>query len=121
MKLSVEVEIAKRIMSEAGLHGITIAPKKSPNKKDVFVGFVPVLILYFGRMFEKSILNTRRMLMSASIANAIGETTAITFVRDSFKINENINPRINIDVMTPNVIIQPNLIICFAVLLGSRV
>ena len=118
IKLIVEVDIAKRITREAGLQGITIAPKKRPKRKEVFVGFVPVLIEYLGRNFVKSTSNIRRILTTARIANTIGEIIPITFVRDSFKMNEKINPNVNIEVIIPAVIIHANLIICFPVSFG---
>ena len=53
------------------------------------------------------------MLTRASIPNAIGLIIPMAFVKDSWRKKVKINPKMNIEVITPNVMIIPKNIIVF--------
>ena len=102
--------LAKKAAINAGLHGITIAPKKNPKIKALSSGFFAVFTFAFGKNLEKSRLNIKNKLIIPSIANAIGETMPMTFVNDSCKRVVNIKPRRVINITTPKTTIKPNKI-----------
>lgn len=100
---------AKNVAINAGLHGIKIAPKKKPKMKALFRGLLFVVWIFsFGINLDKSTLNIRAKLINPRIANAIGEITAITFVRDFCKIVVKINPNKIIKMIIPADIVNPN-------------
>jgi hypothetical protein len=112
-KVIVEVEIAKRIASEAGLHGRTISPKNRPKMNASQSGFVRIGELNFGKIFPISMFNIIRILITARIPNAIGLIIPIALVRDFWRKNVKISPKINIETITPNVTKNPKRIYVF--------
>ena len=109
----IEVLIANSIAKDAGLHGSTIAPKKSPKMKALRRGFLVTGALTLGKSFPKSKLNIKKILMMVKIPNAIGEIIPITFVKDFCKKKVKIKPNKNIEVKTPKLTTIPNPIIVF--------
>ncbi len=53
------------------------------------------------------------MLIIASMINATGETIAITFVKETWRIVVNINPRSSMNSITPDMVIRPREIYSF--------
>ena len=82
-KVTVDKVLTKRAAINNGLQGITIAPKKKPNMKELKRGFLVIGILTLGINSPKSILNIKRRLIMVSIPKAIGETTPITFDKET--------------------------------------
>lgn len=113
MNSVVDVLIANRITSEAGLHGRTIAPKNRPNTNDVVIGFFRNGNFVFGICTGILMLKIRIKLIIPSIMKATGERIDIAFVSDDSSIFENISPTINIDKTIPKVIIHVSFGIIF--------
>jgi len=84
-----------------GLQGITINPKNNPKKKASKLGFLNFGLLNFGKNLEKSISNINIKLIIANMLNAVGDTIPITFVSETLSMVVNINPMINIKLITP--------------------
>ena len=108
MKKLAVVVFKNKAAIKAGLHGITIAPKKNPNRKAFFKGFLDVGVLNLGKNFPKSKLKIKNKLITANKVNAIGDITPITFVNETCKIKENTNPNSNINNIKPETTINPN-------------
>ena len=107
MKDVVEEEIANSIARLAGLQGSTISPKNSPKSKASHNGFSFIGELNLGKIFPMFMLNIISRLIIARIPNAIGLMIPIALVRDSCKKKVKISPKINIEIITPNVTIKP--------------
>ena len=112
-KLSTSKLLAKNAAINAGLQGITMAPKKNPNKNAFVIGFLAPGVFILGINLLKSKLKIKNMLMIPKIPNAMGEIIEITFVRDSWRIVVNIRPRAIIKARTPATTNRPNKIIAF--------
>lgn len=108
MKLVVEVDMANKIARDAGLQGKTISPKNNPNKNASHKGFCCIGELNLGKSFPISKLNIIKMLMMARIPNAIGLIIPMELVRDFCNKKVKINPKINIETITPNVTVNPS-------------
>lgn len=65
-----------------GLHGITIAPKNSPKRKDLNHGFSEPGVLILGAYFPISISKMSNRLINVNIMKAIGEITPIALVSE---------------------------------------
>lgn len=100
-KLSNSKARAKNTATKAGLHGITIAPKKKPNKRALHKGFFFTGELNRGKNLPKLILKIKTKLTKPNIAKAIGETSPMTLVNEACNNVVNINPKPNIKVKTP--------------------
>lgn len=108
-KLSNRKALAKKAVINAGLHGITIAPKKKPNMNALFIGLLfSVLIFDLGINLEKSKSNIKAKLISPKIKKAIGEIIPITLVRDFCRSVVKINPNKIIKIIIPVKIVNPN-------------
>lgn len=109
MKSVVDVLIANKTISDAGLQGRTIAPKKIPNKNELISGFFKIGEEIFGIKFEKLKLKIRNKLTIPKIPNAIGEIIDIAFVKEASRIFVKINPTMKREVITPSVTNSPSL------------
>lgn len=107
-KFDPAIVFVKSAAMNNGLHGMTIAPKKNPNRSALKKGFLTAGVWNFGRNLPMSILKISSILIIASIVNAIGDTIPITLFRESCKNVVNINPSKNINKITPKVMIIPN-------------
>jgi len=107
-KFSINNALARKAAIKPGLHGITMAPKKKPNPNALFQGFLLVFTLTFGKNLPKSKSNIKNILIIPNMAKAIGETIAITLVKDCCKRVVKISPKSNIKIMTPETTIAPN-------------
>jgi len=107
-KLSNNKALAKKAAIKAGLQGITMAPKKKPKPNALFKGFLLIGAFILGKNLEKSTLNIRNKLIIPNIAKAIGETIAITLVKDCCNKVVKIRPKSNMKIMTPKTTIAPN-------------
>jgi len=107
------VTIANNKIREAGLHGRTIIPKKRPKANALRNGFLKFGESYFGIIFEKSKSNIKNKLTRPKKANAIGEITLITFVRELLSKKEKMNPMRSMEDMIPRVTVHPSLITLF--------
>jgi hypothetical protein len=84
MKSIVVTPIVNKAAINAGLQGITIAPKKNPKTKALRKGLLRIgALTFFGIILLKSKSRIRKMLMIDRIPNAIGEITPITFVNEA--------------------------------------
>ena len=108
-KSTVDVLIANKTISDAGLHGRTIAPKNKPKIKALNKGFFLIGAFTLGNNLPISKLNIIRILIKAKRPKAIGLIIPIAFVKDSWSRNVNINPKTNIEIITPEVTTSPNL------------
>ena len=109
IKFSNKRALAKKAAIKAGLHGITIAPKKKPKIKAFFIGFLlPVWTFVFGTNLEKSVSNIKAKLIIPKIAKAIGETIPIILVSDFCNIVVKISPNRIIKTIIPIRIVKPN-------------
>ena len=109
----VEVLMANKTISDAGLHGRIIAPKKKPNPKELKKGFLAFGVTILGKNLVKLKLKIKNKLTIARIPKAIGDTIPITFVNETCKNFVKINPNKNIETITPKATIKPNKIIVF--------
>ena len=112
-KSTVDVLIANKTMSDAGLHGNTIAPKKKPKINELRKGFLVIGAFIFGKNLPKSKSKIKNKLTIASIPKAIGETIPIALVNEAWRNFVKINPNKNIEDITPKATINPNKIIVF--------
>ena len=112
-------DLAKNAEINAGLQGITIAPKKNPYNKAFITGLFAVGVFGFGINLEKSTLNINAILTRIKIPKAIGEIIPITLVRENLKIVVKTNPRININNITPKTIKTPNIAYVFLLVFSS--
>ena len=108
VKLSINNALARKAAIKPGLHGITIAPKKKPNPNALFQGFLLVFTFILGINLPKSKLNIKNILIIPNMAKAIGETIAITLVKDCCNKVVKIRPKSNIKIITPKTITAPN-------------
>jgi len=101
--------LAKKALINAGLQGITIAPKKKPYNNAVKRGLLVIgdLIL-LGNILERSTLKIKSRLITPKIPKAIGETIPITLVKDFCRIVVKSRPKTSIKIITPRVIISPS-------------
>ena len=113
IKLVVDVLIAKRTISDAGLQGSTIAPKKNPKPNAVLSGFLPTGVRNFGKNLLISILKINTKLIRARMPKAMGEIMPIALVNDACKSCVKISPMTNMDATTPKVTITPSKRIVF--------
>lgn len=104
----VKATLAKNAAINAGLHGITIAPKNNPNKNALSFGFLTVGVFDLGINLPKFISNINAKLTNPSIVNAIGEIIPITFVKDICKSVVKINPSVSMNKTTPRVTKAPS-------------
>ena len=104
MKLVVDVLIANNTIKDAGLQGRTIAPKNKPKINALNSGFFCNGAFTLGKNFPISKLNIIKILIIPRMPNAIGLIISIDFVKDSWSRNVKINPKINIETITPEVI-----------------
>lgn len=111
VKSIVDVLIANNTISEAGLQGNTINPKKKPKLNELKKGFLNVGDFILGKSREKSKSNIRNKLTIAKIPKAIGEIIPIAFVKEDCKNVVKINPNRNIEDITPNATTTPKRII----------
>ena len=105
--------LAKKTAMNAGLHGRTIAPKKKPNPKALFIGFPLTGEVILGKNLPKSKLNIKKTLIIPNITNAIGETIPMTPVKDCCKMVVNKIPSNSMNEITPRTTINPNNIMDF--------
>ena len=112
-KSTVEVLIANKIISDAGLHGKTIAPKKKPKINELRKGFLVIGAFILGKNLPKSKLNIKDKLTTAKIPKAIGEIIPIALVSEAWRNFVKINPNKNIEDITPKATINPKKIIVF--------
>ncbi len=105
--------LANKAAINKGLQGITIAPKKKPNKNPFNNGCLLVGVFGFGMNLETSKLNIKNKLIIPKIPKAIGEIIPITFVNETSNIVVKINPKINIKTITPAVITNPSNVSVF--------
>lgn len=112
-KSIVDTVLVKRTAMNKGLQGITIAPKKKPNKNALIIGFLTTGARVFGRNLPMSISNISNKLTIISMPNAIGEIISITLVREIFKIVVKISPNNVMNRTTPKLTISPNNAIVF--------
>lgn len=112
-KSRVDVLIANRTMSDAGLHGRTIAPKKKPKINELRKGFLVIGAFIWGKSREKSKSKIKNKLTTAKIPKAIGEIIPIALVNEAWRNFVKINPNKNIENITPEATINPKRIIVF--------
>ena len=111
--LIVVVVNANKTIREAGLHGITIAPKNNPKINALSNGFFFSGALTFGKNLPKSKSKIKNRLTIARIAKAIGEIIPIAFVNEACRNFVNIKPTRNIENITPRATINPKNITVF--------
>ncbi len=100
--------LAKNAAIKAGLHGITIAPKKKPKTNALFNGFLlPVWMFALGINLEKLRSNIKARLIKPRMANATGEIMLMTLVRDFCRRVVNTNPSKTIKIIIPVKIVKP--------------
>ena len=105
-----ETEIVAWVSStkiKAGLHGITNAPKKKPNKKALARGFFLRGTFARGKNPVKSTLKIISRLIRSRIPNAIGDIVWMTAVNDFFRSSVNVSPTNSIKTSTPLVTTKP--------------
>jgi hypothetical protein len=112
--------VVKRTAINAGLHGITIAPKKNPYVKAFAQGFLAIgarpgrtgrilsMSTSKSKINDKRLVTIRKRLIISSMPKAIGEAILITLVRDTSRMVVNTKPSKNIKIITPAVITSPN-------------
>lgn len=101
------VALVNRAMMNAGLHGITIAPKKKPKEKALAKGFFRKGTFAFGITLLKSKLKIKKTLTTRRIANAIGETIRMTPVNDWRRNKVKMTPKRSMKRTTPAVTTTP--------------
>ena len=82
-KLTEEVLIANKTINDAGLQGSTIAPKNKPKRSELKNGFFSTGACVCGKNFPILTLKIRRMLITAKMPKAIGETTPIALASEA--------------------------------------
>ena len=107
--LVVIATLAKNAAINAGLQGITIAPKNNPKRNALSIGFFVVGVFALGRYFPISISKINKRLINPKITNAIGEITPMTLVKDNWKNVVKINPIDNMKTITPKVTNTPSI------------
>ena len=112
-KSAVDVLMANRTMSDAGLHGRTIAPKKKPKTNELRKGFLVIGAFTLGKNLPKSKSKIKNKLTKAKIPKAIGEIIPIALVNEAWRNFVKINPNKNIEDITPKATIKPKKIIVF--------
>ena len=112
-KSIVDTVLVKRTAMNRGLQGITIAPKKKPNKNALNIGFLTTGARVFGMNLPISISNISNKLIITSMLKAIGEIISITLVREAFKIVVKTSPNNVMNRTTPKVTTNPNNAIVF--------
>ena len=73
-------------------------------------GFLNTGTLYFGKNLPISMLNINSTLIIIKVPKAIGDTMPIILVSDTCSTVVKINPNRNINIITPKVMISPNII-----------
>ena len=101
------------------MHGKTISPKNNPKINASHKGLERRGELNLGNNFPMFTLNIIRMLIIARMPKAIGLIIPIALVKDSCKKKVKINPKMNMEIITPKVTMNPNRTYVFFVALGD--
>lgn len=108
-KFMLDMVFVNSTAMNSGLHGTTMAPKKKPYMNARRRGFPATGTRALGRYLPTSTSNINSKLMTINIINATGETIPITLVSDASRKVVNTNPSRNMNNITPDAIIRPNL------------
>lgn len=103
--LGPDIVSVKRVMVNEGSLGITIIPKKNPNKRALNKG---ILVVVIDVNLFKLRLNINKKATKNKIIKAMGEATPVAIFKETFRIVVKTNPTSSINRIIPKLTIRPD-------------